>query len=253
MGELHRSIYRPILLPRFAEDAFPSVCSPRCFIVTVRLASRLRIVRGIDPCDSRRARPDGKWARATPPGAKTCRNVDLCKSRRLDSTKKGPQRRPRRKSVGISTCANRRAGICWNIDLCNAFSCTSRISDRLFSPGPRDGSDTAQVAVPPCVAATACGTDGGQKLALGIDYEPPWGAYSSDYASTICIGRFIVRFHSGRVVEVGFVRFHSGRVAQIEFSLDYTSAICRGRFPSDCPAALCRGRGFVRYVPKDAL
>ena len=114
-------------------------------------------------------------------------------------------------SVGISTCANRCAGICGNIDLCNAFSCTSRnfdrlfsptpprrpcpggicgnidlckpfsftirVSDRLFPPGFRDGSAKAQTAILPAVVAKTNEADISQKGTLPIDYAPPWGAY----------------------------------------------------------------------------
>ena len=109
----------------------------------------------------------GKRACETPSGQKNCRNVDLCKSRGSNPTKKGPQRRPRGKSLSeyrpvqiagaqsvvISTCATLsveqvafstgfslprpprrtiRGAICRNIDLCKSFSCTSRVFDRIF-------------------------------------------------------------------------------------------------------------------------
>ena len=43
---------------------------------------------------------------------------------------------PGKKSVGITTCASRRAGICRNIDLYKPFSCTSRVSYRIFPSRP---------------------------------------------------------------------------------------------------------------------
>ena len=160
----------------------------------------------------------GKRARETAQGQKICRNIDLCKSRGRNLPESGPPRRFRVKnlsecrpvqvaapeSVVISTCATlsvsqvafstgfslpcppRRsawAKNCRNVDLCKPFSCTSRVSDRIFSlthpatarrPRRSRSRATAQAAIPPAIAATATEADIGQKWTLPIVYEASW-------------------------------------------------------------------------------
>ena len=165
--------------------------------VSTCASRRVETCRNVDLCNSREARCDEKGASATSPRQKTCRKIDLCKSPRRNLSEYRPVQTfqlhksrfrqvflshalrdapPGQKSVGMSTCASRRAGICRNIDLCKPFSCTSRIFDRLFSPGFRDGSATAQVAIPPVVAAGATEADIGHKWTLSIDYAASWEA-----------------------------------------------------------------------------
>ena len=70
-----------------------------------------------------------------------------------------------------------RRPVCRNIDLCKPFSFTSRVSDRLYPPGFRDGSAKAQTAILPAVVLKTNEADISQKGTLPIDYAPPWGAY----------------------------------------------------------------------------
>ena len=73
------------------------------------------------------------------PGAKSLSEYRPVQIAGQNLSESRPLRRPRgKKSVGMSTCTSRRAGICRNIDLCKPFSCTSRISDRISpSHAPR--------------------------------------------------------------------------------------------------------------------
>ena len=136
-----------------------------------------RILTKYRPVQIAGARSDEKGACAMIPGAKVCRNVDLCKSPRRNLSENGPARRFRAKnlsecrpvqivapeSAGMSTCANLSVA---QVAFSTGFSL----------PRPAAARPSHRPQPPPGDAATAGRTDGSQKWALPIDYEASWGS-----------------------------------------------------------------------------
>ena len=73
---------------------------------------------------------------------------------------------------------------CRNVDLCNAFSCTSRDFDRVFPwPGPGDNPPARWVAVPLAPSRHA------PRAPCVRDYEAAWGAYLR-FRSRRCVSSY---------------------------------------------------------------
>ena len=130
------------------------ICSPRCLIFAARSVSHpgkrwhLRETRtgaAMGRTRRKQARAErsrmgsqsvGKRARETAQGQKICRNIDLCKSRGRNLPESGPPRRFRVKKLSE----------CRPVQTLQLHK--SRFRQDFLSHAPRDGSATAQVAIP---------------------------------------------------------------------------------------------------------